>query len=419
MRIRTLLNNCHYLKSFVYKKEGLESVNGEQALVVEIAARKNSRPVCSGCGTISPGYDLAAQTRLYQFIPLWGYPVYFRYRKRRVDCTNCGIKTEHVPWAEGKEQLATVYQQYLAMWAKRLSWQEVARSFKTSWDHVYKSVKRVVEYGLQQRSLTGIQAIGVDEIQYGKGHQYLTLVYQLDAGRKRLLSIAPKRSVKSLLRCLRELGREGCEGIEYVCSDMWKPYLKVIRKKLPQALHILDRFHIVAMLNKAVDEVRRDEVKSLKAQGYDEAVLRKTKYCLLKNQDNLTDKQQLKLTDILQYDLKSVKAYLLKESFQLFWNYTSPYWAQWYLKKWCYRAMRSKLAPIKKFVKTLRRHEDLMMNWFKARKAYSSGTVEGLNRKVNLVTRKAYGYKNYEVLRIALFHTMGHLPEPIMTHRFL
>ncbi len=419
MRIRTLLNNCHHLKSFVYKKEGLERVNGDPALVVEIAPRKNSRPLCSGCGKVGAGYDLTTQTRLYQFVPLWGYPVYLRYRKRRVNCTCCGVKTEQVPWAEGKHQLTRVYQQYLAMWAKRLSWQEVARSFKANWDQVYQSVKNVVEYGLSQRSLTGIQAIGVDEIQYGKGHQYLTLVYQLDTGHKRLLAIAPRRTVKSLLRCFFELGQEGCASIQYVCSDMWKPYLKVIKKKLPQALHILDRFHIVVMLNKAVDEVRRSEVRRLKEQGFDDGLLKHTKYCFMKNENNLTDKQRLKLADVLQYDLKSVKAYLLKESFQSYWHYQSPYWAQWYLKKWCYRAMRSKLEPIKKFVKTLRRHEALMMNWFKAKKAYSSGTVEGLNRKVNLVTRKAYGYKSYEVLKIALFHTMGQLPEPEMAHRFL
>jgi len=143
-----------------------------------------------------------------------------------------------------------------------------------------------------------------------------------------------------------------------------------------------------------------------------------TKYCFLKNEGNLTEKQKTKLADVLQYDLRSVRAYLLKESFQLFWNYKSPYWAEWYLKKWCARAMRSRLEPIKDFVRMLRRHQPLIMNWFKAKKAYSSGIVEGLNRKINLVTRKSYGFRSYEVLKIALFLTMGELPEPEFTHRF-
>lgn len=417
MRIRTLLNNCHNLKSFVYKSEGLEYISGKASLVIEIEARKNGKPTCSECGRPGTIYDYTSQTRLFEFVPIWGYPVYFRYRKRRVNCVRCGVKVEQVPWSDGKQHLTRVYQNYLAMWATRLSWQEVARSFRTSWDHVYRSVKSVVEYGLAHRSLTNIKAIGVDEIQYAKGHQYLTLVYQLDAGQKRLLHIAPKRTVKSFLSFFRLLGRERYEAIGYVCSDMWKPYLKVIRKKLPKALHILDRFHIVAKLNKAVDEVRRIEVKRLAEEGYEDA-LTHTKYCFLKNEENLTEKQRLKLTDVLQLDLKSVRAYLLKESFQLFWQYSAPYWARWYLQKWCTRAMRSKLDPIKKFVKTVRRHEDLMMNWFKAKKAYSSGTVEGLNRKVNLVTRRAYGYKSFEVMKIALYHTMGQLPVPESTHRF-
>ena len=199
---------------------------------------------------------------------------------------------------------------------------------------------------------------------------------------------------------------------------MWQPYIKVIQKKASKALHILDRFHIVQRLGKAIDEIRAAEVKRLAAEGYDEEVLKHTKYCFLKNEGNLTEKQKIKLADVLQYDLKSVRAYLLKESFQLFWNYNSPYWAEWYLNHWCARAMRSRLEPIKDFVRTLRRHQPLIMNWFKAKKQYSQGIVEGLNRKINLVTRKAYGFRSYEVLKIALFHTMGGLPEPEFTHKF-
>ena len=163
--------------------------------------------------------------------------------------------------------------------------------------------------------------------------------------------------------------------------------------------------------------MRRQETQRLKRDGYEE-VLRHSRYCFLKNESNLTDRQALKLEELLQYDLKSVRAYLLKESFQGFWQYSSPYWAERFLRLWCARAMRSKLEPMKKFVKTVRRHQPLMMNWFKAKKAFSSGIVEGLNRKINLVTRKAYGYRSYDVLKIALFHTLGDLPEPELTHSF-
>lgn len=417
MRVKTLLNHCHKLKSFVYENESLEVYRGRRCIIVDITARKNGRPVCSGCGNPGSTYDHQRQPRYFEFIPFWGIAVYFRYVMRRVNCKHCGVKVELVPWCQGKNQLTLAYQLFLARWARRLSWKEVAEAFSTSWDKVYNAVSYVVDYGLKHRNLQGITSIGVDEIQYGKGHQYLTVVYQIDQGGKRLLSVAKARTVKSFLYFFRELGASNVDSIKYVCSDMWPAYLKVIKKKLPAAIHVLDRFHIVKKLNEAVDEVRREESKRLHGEGY-EPVLKNSRYCFLKNQENLTDKQAIKLGELLEYDLKSIRAYLLKESFQAFWQYTYTAWAKRYLQLWCNRAMRSRLTPMKKFVKTVRRHEELMLNWFIAKKAYSSGSVEGLNRKINLVTRKAYGYKSYDVLKVALFHTMGALPEPEMTHRF-
>ena len=198
---------------------------------------------------------------------------------------------------------------------------------------------------------------------------------------------------------------------------MWRAYLKVVRENMPDAMHILDRFHIVKLLNEAVDKVRREENHTLHTQGIE--VLRGMKYAFLKRPENLTEHQQEQLQKVMnKKHLKTVRAWLWKEKFQLFWEYTSPYWARRYLKRWERGAMRSRLSPIKKFVRTLRSHEELIMNWFAAKKVYSSGAVEGMNRKINLVTRKSYGFRSFKVLRIALFHTLGHLPEPDVTHRF-
>ncbi len=418
MRIETLLNRVYWIKSFLYVAVSIRSIGRRDAIVVDIKARQNGLPVCSRCGKAGSVYDHMPDHRKFEFIPLWNIPVYFHYTMRRVDCEECGVRVERVPWAEGKSPVTKPFALFLARWAKKLSWKETAKSFCTTWDTVFRSVKLIVEYGLKHRQLDGITAIGVDEIEYRKGHQYLTLVYQINVGIRRLLFVGKERKAKTLLRFFRDFGKERCDKLEFVCSDMWKAYIKVIKKKAPDALHILDRFHIVQKLGQAIDKIRAAEVKRLAAEGYDEEVLKHTKYCFLKREENLTEKQKTKLTDVLQYDLKSVRAYLLKESFQLFWNYKSPYWAEWYLNKWCARAMRSRLEPIKGFVRTLRRHQPLIMNWFKAQKQYSSGIVEGLNRKINLVTRKSYGFRNYEVLKIALFLTMGELPEPKFTHRF-
>jgi transposase len=278
-------------------------------------------------------------------------------------------------------------------------------------------VKQVVEYGLKHRKMENISAIGIDEIHYGKGHQYLTMMYQIDQGNKQLLCVERERKAQSLLKCFRTIGKENLKNIQFVCTDMWRAYLKVIKKKLPKALNILDRFHIVKKLNEAVNKVRIIETAKHKKDGF-EAVLANTKYCFLKREENLTEKQDVRLKDLLKMDLQSVKAYLYKQSFESFWQYKSPYWAGVFLDKWCQSVMHTKLAPMKTFVKTLRNHQPLLMNWFKAKKIYSSGVVEGLNRKVNLVTRKSYGFRSYDILIMALFHTMGNLPEPKNTHSF-
>ena len=275
-----------------------------------------------------------------------------------------------------------------------------------------------MQRGLAQRDLAGITAIGIDEIQIGRWHHYMTLIYQIDNHRRRLLAVRPGRSTKTIMRCLRDIGRDHYSGIRYVCSDMWKSYVKVIARRLPDALNILDKFHIVANLNKALDPVRREEARRLSAQGY-QPILAKTRYCFLKRPENLTPGQQSRLDDVLCYSLKTVKAYLFKESFQALWSYQSPYWARWFWKQWSARVMRSRIDPLKKFVKTMRRHEHLIFNYWKAKRQFSSGVVEGLNRKVNLVTRKAYGFRNPEIYRIALFHSLGELPEPHPgPHRF-
>jgi transposase len=416
MHIKTILNKCHKFKRFVYGRAYFTEHEGKKALYVEIAPRKNSEGICSGCQRQAPGYD-RLQGRKFEFIPVWGYLVFFIYRMRRVACPECGIKVEEVPWADGKHQQTRTYMQFLAHWAKKLSWKEVAESFQTSWPKVFYAVQYVVTWGLERRDLSGITAIGVDEIQWHRGHKYLTLVYQINEGCVRLLWIGKDRSTKTLLRFFRFLGKERSLQLRYVCSDMWKPYLKVIARKAAQAVHILDRYHIVARINKAMDEVRAEEHRQMKKDGYEE-VLTKSRWCLLKRKENLTEKQEVKLSEILKYNLRSVRVYLLKEEFNGLWEYVSPSWAGKFIDRWCTRVMRSRIEPLKKEAKTIRRHKELILNWFKAKKAFSCGVVEGLNNKVKLTIRKSYGFKTFKCTEIALYHVLGKLPEPKLHHKF-
>ena len=416
MQLKTILNRIQNFKSFVYGSIRWVEGAKEPTIEAELRSRANSRPICSECGRKRSGYD-SLPIRRFEFIPMWGIKVFFLYAPRRVDCPTCGIRVERMPWSEGKHRLTETYAWFLAGWARRLSWKEVAEAFRTSWDHVFCSVEMAVTWGRAHRDLSGIEAIGIDEIQWQRGHKYLTLVYQIDAGCRRLLWIGKKRKVKTLLGFFRWFGKERTKELDYICSDMWKPYLRVIAKKAGHATHILDRFHIMAKVSKAIDKVRAQEAKELKEGGYD-PVLTKSRWLLLKRPENLTEKQETKLADLLQYNLKSIRSYLLKEEFQLFWSYKSPYWAGKFLDKWCTKTMRSKIEPMKDIARSLRKHRPLLLNWFHAKGQFSSGIVEGFNNKAKLTTRKAYGFKTYHAAEIALYHALGALPVPKVTHEF-
>ena len=174
MQLKTILNRVQKHRSFVYGAARL--VQGARlAIGVEVRARANSRAKCSGCGYPAPGYD-TLPARRFEFVPLWGIAVFWVYAMRRVSCASCGVRVESVPWATGKHPLTDTYAWFLARWARRLSWKEVAEVFHTSWEKVFRAVEMAVEWGRAHQDLSGIEAIGIDEIQvldqYGSGHYY-------------------------------------------------------------------------------------------------------------------------------------------------------------------------------------------------------------------------------------------------------
>lgn len=288
MLIKSILNRIQLHHGFVYGATRLVEKATRLLLEIEIRPRKGSRPVCSVCGKDGPGYD-TLRVRRFEFVPLWGIAVFFLYAMRRVDCPRCGIKVEQVPWADGKNHLTTTYAWFLARWARRLSWKEVADVFHTKWDHVFRSVKMAVAWGLANRNLDNVTAIGIDEICWKKkGSKFLTLVYQIDDGCKRLLFVGKDRTKKTLESFFDEFGSDRSSKLRFVLTDMWKPYLLVVAEKARQALNILDRFHIMSHMNKAIDKVRATETRTLKAKGKN-PVLTSSRWCLLKRAENCTE----------------------------------------------------------------------------------------------------------------------------------
>ena len=388
---------------------------------VRLEPHRGRRGRCSQCGRPAPGYDRLEERR-WHHVPLWGIPVEFFYAPRRVECPEHGVVVEHLPWNEGKRTRTTAMMGFLARWARRLSWRETAQVFQVSWEAVYRSVDWFVAWGLTHRELQGVESIGVDEIHWGRGlraSNFLTVIYQIDAHCRRLLFVGKGRSKRTLQHGLKALGPAVVQGLRFVCSDMWKPYLEVIAAQAGQALQVLDRFHITMHLNQAVDQVRRAESGRLRAAGRAAAQkLKQTRWVLVRRGSRVRGRARQKLNALLSSKLATARAWELKESFAHFWKYRTVLWAGAFLDYWTYRALRSRLEPMKRVARMLRAHEELLLNWFRAKGEISSGAVEGLNNKIRVITRRSYGFRTYEAMEIALYHTLGRLPEPESTHRY-
>ena len=414
------MNAIQHFAGFVYQEIELRRYQGRpQAIEIRLEPRKGRRGKCSQCQRPAPGYD-RLEERSWLHVPLWGIATYFVYAPRRVECPEHGVVVEEIPWSAGKRPVTQTMMGFLARWTRRLSWKETAEIFQTSWENVYRSLEWFVEWGLAQRKLEGVRSLGIDEIHWGRGKRadnFLTVVYQIDSGCRRLLWVGQRRTQATLKKGLVALGPEVVKGLHFVCSDMWKPYLGVIAQQAGQALHVLDRFHITMHLNQALDQVRRGESTRLRAAGKKER-LKHMRWSLLRRGSRVRGEARQKLNALLASKLSTGRAWELKEVFAHFWKYKSVIWAGAFLDYWCERAMRSRLEPMKKVARMLRAHEELLLNWFRAKGEISSGAVEGLNNKIRVVTRRSYGFRTYRAMEIALYHTLGRLPEPPWTHRF-
>jgi transposase len=381
-------------------------------LEAEIASDRRFFPRCSGCGRLARYRD-KRPARRFRHVPLWGIGVHLVYAPRRVICGCCGgVHVEALPWVSGKRQFTRALMVTLATWARVLTWQQVASLFHCAWSTVAAAVDEAVAYGLINQDLTGITHIGIDEISRKRGHVYVTNVY--DLRRRRLLWSGEGRAKETLEAFFNWFGEERTAKLEGVCCDMWQPYIDVVKAKAPKAILVFDKFHIVQHLSKAVDQIRRDEIRE-KGKEHKE-LMSKTRYIWLKNPWNLTEKQQARLSELEHLNLKINRAYLLKEAFQGFWDYRRLPWAKRYLDRWFWWATHSRLQPMRDFAWMLRRHEDDLMNYFRI--PIHNGTVEGLNNKAKVISHKAYGFRTARNYIRNLYHSMADLPLPETVHTF-
>jgi transposase len=312
----------------------------------------------------------------------------------------------------GKKPISFPLITVLSFWSRLLPWDQVARLFNVSWNTVASAVEAAVAYGREREDYRDVRFIGIDEISRKKGHVYHTQVYDLE--RRRLIWTGAHRDKDSLRRFFEWWGTERTAAIEGVCCDMWQNYIDVVHEYCGKAVIVFDKFHIVRHLMKAVDTVRRMEAKAL--AEVDNEILKGTRYIWLKNPWNLTDKQRLSLTELLKVNLKTVKAYLLKELFRKLWDYKRRGWAAKYLKRWFWWATHSRIEPLRDFAWMLRRHEEGILAYFNLR--IDNGIVEAMNNNCKAISHRARGYRSEHTFSMAMIHGLGKLELPQCQHTF-
>lgn len=410
MLIETLIQNTLEMQGF--RVGNVQMVN-DRCLEATLVPDRRFSPRCGTCGQKAIYRD-TRPVRRFRHVPLWGIDVYLSYAPRRVTCPNCGgTKTEALPWASGQRRFTRALMVTLATWARVLTWKQVASQFRCAWGTVAAAVDEAVKHGLVNRDLSEVKLIGIDEISRKRGHVYVTNVY--DLGGRRLIWSGEGRSQDTLRDFFESFGSEQTAKLVGVCCDMWQPYADVVKEKAPQALLVFDKFHIVQHLSKAVDQVRRDEIRE-KGDSH-KKLMAKSRYIWLKNPWNLTDKQKVRLAELEKLNLKINRAYLMKEAFRKLWDYRNPVWAEQYLDKWFWWATHSRLEPMRDFAWMLRRHQGDLFNYFRA--PIDNGAVEGLNNKAKVIVHKAYGFRTAKNYIRNLYHCMADLPMPKLMHSFM
>jgi len=380
----------------------------EESMIIEIDRLGNRRLRCGVCRKPCRGVHSIRKWREWRDLSMRKLRLILRYQPRRVQCPGCGVRVEGFAWAEPWARVTRALANAAASLARELSWQGTARHFGLNWKTVAGVVQRAVRYGLRHRKRAPVHMIGIDEVSRRKGQVYLTVVYALE--RRVLLWVGEDRTEEAVKKFFtQELGKRRCSTLRVVCMDMWAAYVNLVRKHAPQAQILFDRFHIVKHLQEAVDEVRRSEVRRL--TGKEKTTFKSTRWLLLKNPWNLTNEQKERLSTLVRWNSPIVRAYYLKESFQLFWDYKQEKRAQDLLSKWMNSAMRSRLEPFKKFVRMLRSHLDGILPWTKLH--LSNGAVEGMNNKIKSISHRSFGFRKAQYFIAAIYHCCARLPLPL------
>lgn len=360
---------------------------------------------CPTCQKPLACYD-HAEERIWRHLDTCQFETYLRARIPRVECPEHGVLNVSVPWAEARSRFTLLMERMIIDVLKACSTVTGACDLlRVSWDEAFGVMQRAVARGQARQTATPLKYLGVDEKAFRKGHSYMTVVCDLEESTVKY--VGEERTAESLAQYYQALSPEQRSGLEAVAMDMWEPYVKATMEQVPLASEkiVFDRFHIMKNMNEAVDQVRRREHRELTAEGND--LLKGTKHWWLYNYDNVPDKNLRAFEAVRDQNLKTSRAWAIKETLRELWNYRSMSWARKFFTGWFGWAKRSKLSPIKKVADTLHRHlENILTHCVHP---ITNGVAEGLNSKIMSIKRKACGYRNKDNFKTAIYFFCGGL----------
>jgi transposase len=390
MRITTLLKKLLGIKQTIV--DGFKAVNGVLVIHVRPSWRKRR---CSRCGKIRPGFN-QLETRYWRHLDFGGIGIYLSYRPRRVCCRSCGVVVEKVPWSEDpRSRFTTDFEESVGYLVQRCDKTSVQEVFQIAWRTVGSIIERVYKRHRREDPMEGLINVGVDEVSYRKGHRYLTLVSNHDTGR--IVWAQEGKSAETFAAFFKDLGPERCKAIRLVSMDMSEAYIQTARHYVPHAQIVFDRFHVQRLVSDAVDQTRREEWRRQKEiQEAEAKEIKGMRWALLKNPWNLTAVECDRLSELQQENARLYRAYLLKESFAEILERRQPNVARERLEDWLSWASRSRLPAFVKAARTIRRHLEDIVAYVRFR--FTNAVAEGLNNKVRLLTRRAYGFHSAQAV---------------------
>lgn len=357
---------------------------------------------CPECGAEGPLHD-HGEERVWRHLDSCQFQTFLHARPPRVDCVGHGARQVRLPWAEPHSRFTLLFERFAIDVLRQTNTKAARTILGISWDEAWHLAERAVARGMARKPVEVVPLIGVDEKSAGRGQRnYVTVVSNLE--KSRVEEITFGNDSASLETYFDGLSEEQLSGIEAVAMDMSKAYIAATCKKLPAGRDkiVFDRYHLMQHVNKAVDTVRKQEHMALGK----ESILVGSKFLWLYAYENLPGKHWLTFRDLKSGDLKTARAWAIKENIRRLWRYTSSTWAEKYWKKWYFWATHSRLAPVIQAARTLNNHHYGIMNFFKHR--ISNGPAEGINSRIETLWKSACGFRNKARFRtVILFHLGG------------